>query len=152
MSNGGSDSASNLPPFHLAFPVRDVQEARTFYTQVLGCSEGRSSKTWVDFDLFGHQIVAHLVKCYNANATANVVDGDAVPVPHFGLVLNESQFHGLAKKVKDSGTKFEIEPHVRFQGQPGEQWTMFFRDPSGNPLEFKSMTNPSNLFAKYVVD
>lgn len=106
----------------------------------LGCPEGRSSATWVDFNLYGHQLVCHEVKGYDA---ASAVDGDPVPVPHFGLALSVPEFHELAAKVKESGrVVFELEPHLRFRGQPGEQWTMFFRDPSGNALEFKAMTKP----------
>ncbi|KAG2486493.1 hypothetical protein HYH03_014795 [Edaphochlamys debaryana] len=138
-------------PFHLAFPVRDVEEARQFYCGVLGCSEGRSAATWVDFNLYGHQIVAHLVRGFNAAAHHNAVDGDAVPVPHFGAALSVEGFHALAERLKAHNVKFVIEPHLRFVGKPGEQWTMFFHDPSGNALEFKAMTNPDNLFAKYVV-
>ncbi|KXZ53250.1 hypothetical protein GPECTOR_7g1144 [Gonium pectorale] len=117
-------------PFHLAFPVRDVEEARQFYGGILGCPEGRSAATWVDFNLYGHQIVAHLVRGYNAAASHNAVDGDPVPVPHFGAALTVDEFHSLAERLK---------------------WTMFFHDPSGNALEFKAMTNPDNLFAKYTV-
>lgn len=107
---------------------------------------------WVDFNLYGHQIVAHLVDGYNGAASVNAVDGDPVPVPHFGLALTIDQFHSLAERAQGAGVKFEIEPHVRFTGQPGEQWTMFCKDPSGNCLEFKAMTTPANLFAKYRVD
>lgn len=140
------------PPFHLAFPVHDIAAARAFYGGTMCCSEGRSAKTWVDFSLFGHQIVAHLVPGYTAAAAQNAVDGDAVPVPHFGAALSVEQFHSLAARLQAAGVEFVIPPHLRFQGQPGEQWTMFFRDPSGNALEFKAMTHPENLFAKYVVD
>eukprot|EP00850_Spirogloea_muscicola_P015097 SM000113S24053 [mRNA] locus=s113:101191:103036:- [translate_table: standard] len=139
-------------PFHLAFPVHDLAAARVFYGGVLGCPEGRSATTWVDFNLFGHQIVCHVVPGYNAAATANTVDGDSVPVPHFGLAMSEPQFLELASRLRESGVEFVIEPHIRFKGQPGEQWTMFFKDHSGNSLEFKAMTNPLNLFAKYVVN
>uniref|UniRef100_A0A7S0UNN6 VOC domain-containing protein n=1 Tax=Polytomella parva TaxID=51329 RepID=A0A7S0UNN6_9CHLO len=146
------NSPAAITPFHLAFPVRDVEEARQFYTTILGCTEGRSAATWVDFNLYGHQIVAHLVRGFNAESHCNQVDGDAVPVPHFGLVLSVSQFHDLAARFKQHNVKFVIEPHLRFEGKPGEQWTMFFKDPSGNALEFKAMTNPNNLFAKYYVE
>ena len=108
----------------------------------LGCPEGRSSSTWVDFNLYGHQLVCHEVKGYDAASTSSAVDGDPVPVPHFGLALSVAEFHELASKVKEAGVRFELEPHLRFRGQPGEQWTMFFRDPSGNALEFKAMTKP----------
>lgn len=113
--------------------------------------EGRSAARWADFSLFGHQIVAHLVDGYRADASANAVDGDPVPVPHFGAALGVDAFHALADRLKAKGVAFEIEPHLRFAGQPGEQWTMFFKDPSGNALEFKAMTTPENLFAKYTV-
>ncbi|PNW76111.1 hypothetical protein CHLRE_12g547400v5 [Chlamydomonas reinhardtii] len=139
------------PPFHIAIPVRDVEEARAFYGGVLSCPEGRSAATWVDFNLFGHQVVAHLVKDYHGSSAHNAVDGDPVPVPHFGAALTVDQFHALAMQLKSQGVKFALEPHLRFKGTPGEQWTMFFYDPSGNALEFKAMTNPENLFAKYVV-
>jgi uncharacterized protein len=110
------------------------------------------TRRWMDFNLFGHQIVAHLVDSYNGAASLNAVDGDPVPVPHFGLALSTAQFHALAGKVRKAGVQFEIEPHVRFEGQPGEQWTMFFKDPSGNCLEFKAMAKPENLFVKYCVE
>ncbi|KAK9908524.1 hypothetical protein WJX75_009133 [Coccomyxa subellipsoidea] len=146
------ESTSALQPFHLAFPVRDVAEAKEFYGTKLGCPEGRSASAWVDYSLFGHQIVCHEIKGYNATSTANAVDGDPVPVPHFGLALGVDQFHELAERVQKAGIDFILEPHLRFKGQPGEQWTMFFKDPSGNSLEFKAMTNPENLFAKYYVE
>ncbi|KAJ9524631.1 hypothetical protein QJQ45_024285, partial [Haematococcus lacustris] len=149
----GQGGRPSLPPFHLAIPVRDVAEARHFYTQVLGCGEGRSAKTWVDFNFWGHQVVAHLVPGYNAACTANAVDGDAVPVPHFGAALSCAEFHALAARLQAlEGFQFVIHPHLRFKGAPGEQWTMFFHDPSNNALEFKAMTNPDNLFAQYRVD
>ncbi|GLI64683.1 hypothetical protein VaNZ11_008037 [Volvox africanus] len=141
----------SIPPFHIAFPVHDIQAARDFYGGVLGCPEGRSATSWVDFNLYGHQVVAHLVRGYNAAASHNAVDGDPVPVPHFGVALGEQQFHALADRLKEKGVKFVIEPHLRFRGKPGEQWTMFLLDPSGNALEFKAMTHPDNLFAKYTV-
>lgn len=139
-------------PFHLAIPVHDIQAARDFYGEVLELPEGRSAKTWVDFNLYGHQLVCHQVANYNAESSANPVDGDPVPVPHFGLAMSVPNFLDLAERVKARGVQFIIEPHVRFVGQPGEQWTMFFKDKSGNSLEFKAMTNPNNLFAKYVVE
>eukprot|EP00897_Mesotaenium_endlicherianum_P008170 jgi/Mesen1/7381/ME000382S06588 len=120
--------------------------------QVLECPEGRSAATWVDFNLYGHQIVCHLVPNYDATTTANAVDGDPVPVPHFGLALTVDDFHSLAERVRAAGVAFVIAPHVRFAGMPGEQWTMFFKDHSGNALEFKAMTNPENLFARYHVE
>lgn len=140
------------PPFHLAFPVHDIAAARDFYIHALGCSEGRSAQRWVDFNLYGHQVVAHLVEGYSAARSHNAVDGDPVPVPHFGVALSLEQFHCLAERVRAAGVKFVIEPHLRFPGQPGEQWTMFFYDPSGNALEFKAMSTPENLFSKYRVE
>lgn len=143
---------SVIMPFHLAIPVHDVQDARDFYGQILGCPEGRSAKTWVDFNLYGHQLVCHYVPKYNAESSSNPVDGDAVPVPHFGLAMSVSDFLELAERVRAGGVQFIIKPHIRFKDQPGEQWTMFFKDKSGNSLEFKAMTNPNNLFAKYLVE
>ncbi|KAK9836435.1 hypothetical protein WJX74_000476 [Apatococcus lobatus] len=145
-------ASGSIQPFHLAIPVNNIAEARDFYGRIMGCPEGRSAKTWVDYNLFGHQIVCHHVAGYNASSAANAVDGDAVPVPHFGLAMDADSFHALAERVRKAGIRFEIEPHLRFKGAPGEQYTMFFKDPSGNALEFKSMTNPDNLFSKYVVD
>ena len=139
---------SNLPPFHLAFPVHDLEAARAFYGGLLGCPEGRSADEWIDFDFFGHQIVAHLSPDAKPRASHNPVDGHDVPVPHFGAVLGMQVWEALAEKLKIAGTEFVIEPTVRFRGQPGEQATMFFLDPSGNALEFKAMANPENLFAK----
>ena len=139
-------------PFHYAFPVHDLDLAKKFYSEVLGCEEGRSSTKWQDYSLHGHQIVAHWVgNDYRCQDYFNPVDGDEVPVPHTGLALTEEQFHELAKRVRDAGIDFIIEPHLRFKEMPGEQWTMFFKDPSGNNLEFKAMTNMENLFAKYNV-
>jgi uncharacterized protein len=136
-----------MRPFHLAFPVHDLAAARAFYGGVLGCAEGRSSDDWIDFNLFGHQIVAHLSGTAQA-ASTNPVDGHDVPVPHFGVVLTMDQWHDLAARVRDAGIHFGIEPHVRFQGQVGEQATMFFRDPSGNALEFKAFADDAMLFAR----
>ena len=136
-----------LRPFHLAFPVHDLDEARAFYGGTLGCGEGRSSDSWIDFDLFGHQIVAHLDPAANPLAVANAVDGHHVPVPHFGVVLTMGDWHALAERVADAGVRFGIEPHVRFKGQAGEQATMFFRDPSGNALEFKAFADDAMIFA-----
>jgi uncharacterized protein len=139
---------SNLPPFHLAFPVHDLEAARAFYGTVLGCPEGRHSDQWVDFNFFGHQIVAHLDPAkVSGAATHNEVDGDHVPVPHFGAVLAMAEWERLAARLTDAGTEFVIPPKVRFKGEAGEQATMFFRDPSGNALEIKAMANPANLFA-----
>lgn len=141
-------------PFHYAFPVHDLNIAKDFYGNVLGCEEGRSSEKWQDYSLHGHQIVCHWVgNDYRCQDYYNPVDGDEVPVPHAGLALTVDQFHEMAKRIKDHGCKFVIEPHLRFKGQPGEQYTMFFKDPSGNNLEFKAVTKMQNLFAKYnVVD
>ena len=138
----------SLPPFHLAFPVDDLADARRFYGDLLGCPEGRSADHWVDFDLHGHQIVSHLAPAAIRARATNPVDGDDVPVPHFGLVLEMKQWRALAARLQDAGTKFVIEPTVRFEGQPVEQATMFLLDPSGNALEFKAMADPAKLFAK----
>lgn len=136
-----------MRPFHLAFPVHDLAAARTFYGDVLGCREGRSCDQWIDFDLYGHQIVAHLsVDARPAEAT-NPVDGHDVPVPHFGVVLTMADWEALAARVAAAGVVFGIAPHIRFRGQPGEQATMFFRDPSGNALEFKAFADDIMLFA-----
>ena len=137
-----------LPPFHFAFPVDDLAAARRFYGELLGCPEGRSAEHWVDFDLYGHQIVAHFAPDRVQARSANPVDGEDVPVPHFGLVLAMDQWTALARRLQDAGVEFVIPPTVRFQGQPGEQATMFLLDPAGNALEFKAMAKPENLFAK----
>mgnify|MGYP001549862382 CR=1 FL=1 len=138
---------AELTPFHIAFPVHDLAQARGFYGGVLACPEGRSSDHWVDFDLFGHQIVAHLKPGAAGVAVANAVDGHDVPVPHFGVVLDMERWRALAERLKAAGTAFVIEPYVRFEGQVGEQATMFFLDPSGNALEFKAFADPSQIFA-----
>ncbi len=137
-----------LPPFHLAFPVDDLDAARRFYGGLLGCPEGRSSAEWVDFNLHGHQIVAHLAPDAVRARASNAVDGEDVPVPHFGIVLPIVEWKALAERLVEAGTDFLIPPTVRFEGQPGEQATMFFLDPSGNALEFKAMAKPEKLFAK----
>ena len=137
----------SLRPFHLAFPVHDLAAARAFYGGVLGCGEGRSSESWIDFDLFGHQIVAHLDPEAKPVAVENAVDGHHVPVPHFGVVLRMEDWRALAERVEAAGVRFGIEPHVRFKGQAGEQATMFFRDPSGNALEFKAFADDAMIFA-----
>jgi extradiol dioxygenase family protein len=141
-----------LTPFHLAVPVRDIAEARAFYGGVLGCPEGRSDEHWVDFDLFGHQLVCHLDPALGregrVQAHVNPVDGHGVPVPHFGVVLEMPAWEALAAKMRAAGVTFVIEPYVRFKGQVGEQATMFFHDPSGNALEFKAFRDFSQLFAK----
>ena len=134
-------------PFHLAIPVHDIGAARHFYGGELGCPEGRSAETWVDFDLFGHQLVAHLSPT-KPTQTKNPVDGREVPVPHFGVVLSMDRWRALADRLRASGVKFVIEPHIRFEGQAGEQATMFFLDPSGNALEFKAFRDRSALFAR----
>lgn len=137
-----------MPPFHLAFPVHDLAAARAFYGDLLGCPEGRSSDEWIDFDLHGHQIVAHLDPAARASEVSNAVDGHNVPVPHFGLVLDMPAWRALAEKLQAAGTRFVIEPGIRFEGQPGEQATMFLLDPSGNAIEFKAMAQRENLFAR----
>jgi len=134
-------------PFHLAFPVHDLAAARAFYGDTLGCAEGRSAPTWIDFDLFGHQIVAHLDPAAKPVAVANPVDGHDVPVPHFGVVLTMVEWQALADRLRAAGTRFGIAPHIRFVGQPGEQATMFFCDPSGNALEFKAFADDTMIFA-----
>ena len=135
--------------FHLAFPVHDLGAARSFYGGVLGCPEGRSSDNWIDFDLFGHQIVAHLKRNGGGGVeTSNPVDGRDVPVPHFGAIVTMEQFDRLAERVRGAGVEFVIEPYVRFKGEKGEQATMFFLDPSGNALEFKAFADPSRIWEK----
>ena len=138
---------TDIAPFHLAFPVHDLAAARRFYGQFLGCPEGRSSSEWIDFDLFGHQIVAHLAPA-RASDHHNPVDGHDVPVPHFGVVLDWDQWESLADRLRAAGTKFVIEPYIRFKGQVGEQATMFLLDPCGNALEFKAFKDMGQLFAK----
>jgi extradiol dioxygenase family protein len=137
-----------LSPFHLAFPVDDLDAARNFYGELLGCPEGRSSDRWIDFDLRGHQIVAHLAPDAVRARASNAVEGEDVPVPHFGLVLSMDDWRKLADRLTAAGTEFVIAPTVRFEGEPGEQATMFLLDPAGNALEFKAMADPANLFAK----
>jgi extradiol dioxygenase family protein len=138
----------NLRPFHLAFPVDDLEAARTFWGEAMGCAEGRSSDHWIDFDFYGHQIVAHLAPEAAAAQASNPVDGHDVPVPHFGIVLAMDQWEALAERLRAAGVQFVIEPHVRFRGQPGEQATMFFRDPAGNAIEMKAFADLGMLFAK----
>ena len=138
----------SLPPFHLAFPVHDLEAARAFYGGLLGCPEARSAAEWIDFDFYGHQIVAHLAADREPPPHHNPVDGHDVPVPHFGAVLDMAEWQALADKLQAAGTEFVIAPTVRFRGEPGEQATMFFRDPSGNAIEIKAMARPENLFAK----
>ncbi|MGD9664152.1 MAG: VOC family protein [Novosphingobium sp.] len=138
-----------LRPFHLAFPVHDLASARSFWGEVVGCAEGRSSENWIDFNFYGHQIVAHFVPGMEApDSGSNNIDGEDVPVPHFGIVLAMKDWLDLSARLKDAGTKFIIEPMIRFQGSPGEQATMFFRDPSGNAIEMKAFEDLAQLFAK----
>ena len=137
-----------LPPFHLAFPVHDLDAARAFYGGLLGCPEGRSAGEWIDFDFFGHQIVAHLDPAMEPRRHHNPVDGHDVPVPHFGAVLDMAAWEALAERLKAAGTDFVIEPTIRFRARPGEQATMFFLDPSGNALELKAMADSAKLFAQ----
>ena len=139
---------TTLSPFHLAIPVTNLEVCRTFYREVLGCEEGRSSDHWVDFNFFGHQLVIHEKTGQNQNQITNPVDGKEVPVPHFGVVLNPQDWKELANNLKRKNIEFVIEPYVRFEGQPGEQGTFFFYDPSGNALEFKSFGDINQLFAK----
>jgi extradiol dioxygenase family protein len=137
-----------LAPFHHAFPVNDLEQARHFYGTIMGCPEGRSSNDWIDFDLFGHQIVAHLNKeMLPVTKIHNYVDGKDVPVPHFGVVLGMNEWQELANRLTEASIDFVIKPYIRFKGEVGEQATMFFHDPSGNSLEFKAFADPSQLFA-----
>jgi extradiol dioxygenase family protein len=136
------------PRFHLAFPVHDLAAARAFYGGVLGCPEGRSDDDWIDFDLFGHQIVAHLAPDEPRAAPTNPVDGEDVPVRHFGVILEPADWAATAERLKTSGARFLIEPQVRFRGQPGEQSTLFVLDPSGNALEFKAFADDAQVFAR----
>lgn len=140
--------SSDRPRFHLAMPVHDLTAAREFYGGLLGCNEGRSAESWVDFDLYGHQFVAHLDPAHRASTLSNPVDGDDVPVPHFGVLLSPAQWHDLADRLRAAGTTFVIEPHTRFAGQAGEQSTMFLLDPSGNALEFKAFADDAQVFAR----
>lgn len=140
-----------MRPFHLAFPVRDIPEARQFYGELLGCPEGRSSDRWIDFDLYGHQIVAHLsIPDSSApdNLHTNAVDGHDVPIPHFGVILSMEEWKALRDRLRAADVTFAIEPYIRFEGEIGEQATMFFHDPSGNALEFKAFRNISQVFSK----
>ncbi len=137
------------PRFHLAIPVDDLEAARHFYGDVLACPQGRSDEAWVDWNLFGHQLVTHLVDAGPADReqSLNRVDDHDVPVPHFGVLVSIDEFHGLAERVRGAGVTFAIEPYQRFAGLPGEQWTMFFRDPAGNALEFKAFADDAHVFA-----
>lgn len=134
--------------FHLAFPVRDIAETRSFYGNLIGCSEGRSSANWVDFDFYGHQLVAHLAPDECGHKSTSEVDGHDVPVRHFGAILALAEWEALAARLRQANIKFVIEPYIRFKGEPGEQATMFFLDPSGNALEFKAFADLSQVFAK----
>ena len=136
-----------MRPFHLAFPVDNLDKTREFYTAILGCKEGRSSDSWIDFDMYGHQVVAHLVDELEPVQT-NLVDGNNVPTSHFGVILEMNDWNELAKRLTESEIKFIIEPHIRFKGESGEQGTMFFLDPCGNALEFKSFNRDDMIFAK----
>ncbi len=141
-----TDRVEGLPRFHLAMPVDDLDAARAFYGGLVGCEQGRSSDSWVDWNLGGHQLVTHLTPG-RQQAVHNPVDGHDVPVPHFGLILTVPQFHGLADRLRAAGTTFVIEPYRRFEGEPGEQWTMFLHDPAGNALEFKAFADDAQVFA-----
>jgi extradiol dioxygenase family protein len=134
--------------FHLAFPVRDIAEARLFYGELIGCAEGRSSANWVDFDFYGHQLVAHLAPDECGHKSTSEVDGHEVPVRHFGAILELSEWEALADRLRQAKIQFIIEPYIRFKGETGEQATMFFLDPSGNALEFKAFADLSQVFAK----
>jgi extradiol dioxygenase family protein len=139
----------NISPFHIAIPVHNLDECRTFYREVIGCEEGRSSDHWVDFNLFGHQLVIHYKPLLPADEVHhNSVDGKEVPVPHYGVVLPWEDFHAFADKLKHKNISFVIEPYIRFKGLTGEQATMFFKDPAGNALEFKAFKDQNQLFAK----
>jgi extradiol dioxygenase family protein len=139
--------SSDIAPFHLAFPVKDLEETRKFYTELLGCSTGRSSDAWIDFNMFGHQVVAHLSPDEAKQSAMNAVDGHGVPVRHFGVILEMDEWNELAEHLKANNIEFIIEPYIRFKGEPGEQATMFFLDPSGNALEFKAFADKAQIFA-----
>ena len=138
-----------MRPFHLAFPVRNLETTRAFYVETLGCSVGRESDNWVDFNFYGHQVTAHKVDTVNSSSGINTVDGDPVNVPHFGIVLEKLDWERLAKKLESKGVEFQIKPKTRFEGQVGEQSTFFIKDPSGNSLEFKSVPGEEDLFKSY---
>lgn len=137
----------NISPFHLAFPVKNLDETLNFYTNILGCTTGRRSDEWIDFNMWGHQVVAHLSPEEAGTSAKNSVDGNGVPVRHFGVILGMDEWEALAERVKKTGIDFVIEPYIRFKGEPGEQATMFFLDPSGNALEFKAFADKSQIFA-----
>lgn len=138
----------SIPPFHLAFPIRDIEETRVFYRDLLGCAVRREAPRWIDFDFFGHQLSAHVVDAAEERPATNQVDGKAVPVRHFGAILEWDAWHRLAERLRAAGIDFVIAPYVRFAGEVGEQATMFFLDPSGNALEFKSFRDPGQVFAR----
>ena len=139
---------TNLLPFHLAIPVHDLEKSRDFYKNILGCDEGRSSDHWVDFNLFGHQLVIHYKEKSTEKSKTNPVDGKDVPIPHFGVILEWNQFHNFSNQLIEKGITFIIDPYIRFKGLPGEQATMFFKDPCGNALEFKSFKDFNKIFEK----
>ncbi len=139
---------TNLLPFHLAIPVHDLEKSRDFYKNILGCDEGRSSDHWVDFNLFGHQLVIHYKEKSTEKSKTNPVDGKDVPIPHFGVILEWNQFHNFSNQLIEKGITFIIDPYIRFKGLPGEQATMFFKDPCGNALEFKSFKDFTQIFEK----
>ena len=139
---------TNLLPFHLAIPVHDLEKSRDFYKNILGCDEGRSSDHWVDFNLFGHQLVIHYKEKSTEKIKTNPVDGKDVPIPHFGVILEWNQFHNFSNQLIEKGITFIIDPYIRFKGLPGEQATMFFKDPCGNALEFKSFKDFNQIFEK----
>ena len=139
---------TNLFPFHLAIPVHDLEKSRDFYKNILGCDEGRSSNHWVDFNLFGHQLVIHYKEKSTEKSKTNPVDGKDVPIPHFGVILEWNQFHNFSNQLIEKGITFIIDPYIRFKGLPGEQATMFFKDPCGNALEFKSFKDFNQIFEK----
>lgn len=148
MNPAPDEPSTDLRPFHLAFPVDDLDAARAFWGSVIGCPEGRSSDNWIDFDFYGHQIVAHLAARSITADPTNPVDGHDVPVPHFGIVLTMTDWQALADRLRAADIAFEIEPHIRFAGQAGEQATMFFRDPAGNAIEMKAFADLGQLFAR----
>ena len=139
---------TNLLPFHLAIPVHDLEKSKDFYKNILGCDEGRSSDHWVDFNLFGHQLVIHYKEKSTEKSKTNPVDGKDVPIPHFGVILEWNQFHNFSNQLIEKGITFIIDPYIRFKGLPGEQATMFFKDPCGNALEFKSFKDFNQIFEK----
>lgn len=138
----------HMPPFHMAFPIRDIERTRSFYVETLGCRVGRESDRWIDFDFFGHQISAHVAPDELSKPATNLVDGDQVPVRHFGVVLSLQAWEQIRDRLRETGTSFLIEPHTRFENEPGEQATMFFLDPSGNAIELKAFRDLGQLFMR----